>query len=76
MFRENFKKTISMKILPVETELFEADRQTYRQADSQSDRQTDCQTDRQTDRQTDLQTDTPKLTVAFRNFEKGLKISH
>ena len=46
-----FQKTSSMKIPPVEAELFEADRQT------------------------DRQTDTPKLTVAFRNFEKGLKMS-
>ena len=31
--------------------------------------------DRQTDGQRYRQTDTPKLTVAVRNFEEGLKIS-
>ena len=51
-----FKKTSSMKIPPVEAELFEADRQTDWQIVSQTDRQIVRQTDRQTDRQTYRQT--------------------
>ena len=56
---KNFQTTSSTESPPVETELFEADRQT----------------DRQTDKQAGRQADTQKLTVAICNFEKGLNIS-
>ena len=57
-----------MKMGPVGTELFYADRQTDRQRDRQTGRQADRQTYRQTDGQTDGQTEITKLIVDCRNF--------
>jgi len=52
-----------MKIRPVTAELFHADGWTY------------GRTDGRTDGQTDRQSDMTKVTVAFRNFANGSKMS-
>ena len=58
-----------MKICPLGTDLFLADRRT----DGGTDRQTDGRTEGQTDRQTDRQTRMTKLIVAFRNAANAPK---
>jgi hypothetical protein len=59
-FQKKNTQTLNfMKILPVGSELFPVDGQTYRRKD------------RQTNRETERQTDRTKLIVAFRNLAKA-----
>jgi len=63
MFSKNAQLSNFMKIRPVETELFTADRRTYGQ--------TDLRTDGEMDRWMDM----TELIVAFRNFANAPKHS-